>query len=106
MLTENSPTMSRQLKKHTPALAKPSGKVKGLKGARASAKARTALCKQGCALIKARWQRPAHEHRTKDLLQEAGQAVGRAHISYNTAIKLLGKRPRTKARPRSLAVRT
>lgn len=58
-----------------------------------SAKLREDEHRKACAVIADRWPLAKEEWRTPDLLREAGQAIGKKKISYNTAIKYLGKRP-------------
>lgn len=55
-------------------------------GGRISAGKKEAASRGGCERIADRWPLPSQEWRTEDLLSEAD-------VSYNTAIKFLGKRP-------------
>lgn len=64
-------------------------------GAMQSAKSREDEHRKACAVIAARWPMPTKEGgSTPDLLAEAGASIGKKKISYNTAIKYLGQRPR------------
>ena len=62
-------------------------------GGRISADLREKEHRAACAVIAERWPLPNDEWRTPDLLKEAGKSIKKKKISYNTAIKYLGKRP-------------
>ncbi len=62
-------------------------------GGRISAEKKEAKYKRAISLIADRWPKPSKDWPTHILLKEAGLAVERKKVSYNTAIKYLGKRP-------------
>lgn len=62
-------------------------------GGRISAEKKEAEYRKATDAISDRWPKPTTDWPTSVLLAEAGKIVGRKNISYNTAIKYLGKRP-------------
>jgi len=64
-------------------------------GAITSARTREEQHRKACSIIAERWPMPTEQGgRTPALLKEAGALIGKKKISYNTAIKYLGQRPR------------
>jgi hypothetical protein len=62
-------------------------------GAMLSARKREAESEMACDYIRPKWRLPNSQYSTDELLKLAGEVIHKKKISYNTAIKFLGKRP-------------
>ena len=62
-------------------------------GGRLSAAKKEERYKSACDSIRDNWPKPSDDFPTNVLLEDAGESIGETRISYNTAIKYLGRRP-------------